>query len=261
MIPEKQICGECKIEKAAKFFTVRKKGNGKWVWLRLQCKECMNAKRKEQYKERRVVIIERNKIYAQNNKQVVSEQRKIWDKENKDYIKERKRLSYLKNKEEVKKNRKEYYYNNKDKVIESVKKYERNNKDAVNKRKSLNHIKRKSIDIDYKLSRLLKDRIRAALKNKGKKCLRTMALTGCTMDFLISHVESTFKEGMNWGNHGIYGWHLDHKVPCASFDLSKVEEQMKCFHWSNIQALWSTDNLKKSCKISEEYGNTNSGVT
>jgi hypothetical protein len=54
---------------------------------------------------------------------------------------------------------------------------------------------------------------------------------------------------MSWENYGLYGWHIDHILPCSSFDLLKPEEQRKCFHWSNMQPLWARDNLRKSAKI------------
>ena len=52
--------------------------------------------------------------------------------------------------------------------------------------------------------------------------------------------------GMSWDNMG--KWHLDHIKPCKTFDLSKQEEQLKCFNYKNIQPLWATDNLKKGSK-------------
>ncbi len=52
---------------------------------------------------------------------------------------------------------------------------------------------------------------------------------------------------MSWENYG--KWHVDHILPCASFDLGKPEEQFKCFNYKNLQPLWATDNLKKQAKI------------
>ena len=54
---------------------------------------------------------------------------------------------------------------------------------------------------------------------------------------------------MSWENYG--EWHIDHIKPCASFALSIEEEQHKCFHYSNLQPLWSIDNLKKGSKEME----------
>jgi hypothetical protein len=57
--------------------------------------------------------------------------------------------------------------------------------------------------------------------------------------------KTTFIEGMTWGKVISGEIHLDHIKPIASFDLSKPEEQKKCFHWSNYQCLWAFDNLSK----------------
>jgi hypothetical protein len=53
---------------------------------------------------------------------------------------------------------------------------------------------------------------------------------------------------MSWNNYGIKGWHIDHIKPCSSFDLSDLEQQKKCFHYTNLQPLWWYDNLIKSDK-------------
>ena len=42
--------------------------------------------------------------------------------------------------------------------------------------------------------------------------------------------------------------HIDHIKPCAKFDLTKKEEQEKCFHYTNLQPLWACDNLMKGSK-------------
>lgn len=51
---------------------------------------------------------------------------------------------------------------------------------------------------------------------------------------------------MSWDNFG--EWYIDHIKPCCSFDLTDIEQQKKCFHYTNLQPLWAIDNLKKSGK-------------
>jgi hypothetical protein len=75
---------------------------------------------------------------------------------------------------------------------------------------------------------------------------KTVELLGMTFAEFRPYIESLFKDGMSWENHG--EWHLDHIKPCASFDLSKEEEQKKCFHYTNLQPLWAKDNLIKGKK-------------
>jgi hypothetical protein len=78
-----------------------------------------------------------------------------------------------------------------------------------------------------------------------KRC-KTMELTGCSLEELTQYIESKFITGMSWENYG--EWHIDHIRPCASFNLEDIEEQKKCFHWSNLQPLWAKDNLRKGSR-------------
>ena len=48
---------------------------------------------------------------------------------------------------------------------------------------------------------------------------------------------------MTWDNMG--AWHIDHKLPLASFDLTKSEEQYRAFNYTNLQPLWALENLQK----------------
>jgi len=98
----------------------------------------------------------------------------------------------------------------------------------------------------------IKNRIRMNLGTRlwqvvSKKHGNTMELTGCTTEFLMTYIESKFADDMNWDNYG--KWHIDHIIPCASFDLESLEEQKKCFHWSNLQPLWAADNIRKGCRL------------
>ena len=125
------------------------------------------------------------------------------------------------------------------------------------KKKNYNHVKkynkdysyhRRNTDIYFRILNNLRTRLRQSVKTNSKKD-STLNLVGCSISFLRKHLENQFKEGMTWDNYGRNGWHIDHMIPCAAFNLTKEEEQRKCFHWSNLQPLWEFDNLSKGSKI------------
>jgi hypothetical protein len=164
-------------------------------------------------------------------KEYFKEYRRTHKKERKEY----KRVYDMKHKKEIKeydlkyKQRKKIYrYNNKNKIALYMRKY----------RKILNN----------KIKTNLRYRVWSVLKGVSKS-KSTMQLVGCSIKFLIKYLELRFMKDMSWHNYGLYGWHIDHIIPCASFDLSKPEEQRKCFHYTNLQPLWAFDNLSKNDKI------------
>ena len=101
-----------------------------------------------------------------------------------------------------------------------------------------------------KVSKLLRSRVLECLKKTNTvKTTRFNNLLGCSIEHAIKHIESLFKPGMSWDNHGLHGWHIDHILPCSRFDLTDVEQQKKCFHYTNLQPLWAKENLSKWCKL------------
>jgi hypothetical protein len=83
-------------------------------------------------------------------------------------------------------------------------------------------------------------RIKQALKSKkGSSILHI----GCGWDCLKKHLENQFQEGMTWENYGLFGWHVDHRVPLAS--ASTIEDLLPLLHFKNLQPLWARDNLSK----------------
>jgi len=109
-----------------------------------------------------------------------------------------------------------------------------------------NYVKsRRRADPAYKMMYVARGRLRRALNGQVKRD-RSMDILGCTPDELRAHLESQFKPGMTWENHGSNGWHVDHVIPCAFFDFSDRVEVRMCFHYSNLQPLWAHENRRKS---------------
>ena len=109
---------------------------------------------------------------------------------------------------------------------------------------------RKKADPLFRLVSILRGRMYGAIKRgKGKKAFKSMELLGCTPEEARIYLEKQFKPGMSWDNHGMYGWHIDHIIPIASFNLLDPEQQKKAFHYTNLQPLWAAENIAKSDKI------------
>lgn len=88
--------------------------------------------------------------------------------------------------------------------------------------------------------------LRAHFRGSAKGSPNTIALVGCTMQELAAYLEAQFLPGMTWDNRR--DWHIDHKRPCASFDLSDPIQQRECFHYSNLQPLWAAENFSKTSR-------------
>jgi len=152
---------------------------------------------------------------------------------------------YCRCKQCMKKSHRQYYIKNKDKIDKQHRDYYKNNKEISKLRSIKNAKNRRKVDIDFKLRNYLRTRIWNALK-MNIKSNSTTKLLGCSIEFLKYYLTKQFKPGMSWSNYG--KWHIDHIRPCCTFDLSKPEEQRKCFHYTNLQPLWAFDNLSKSKK-------------
>ncbi len=145
-----------------------------------------------------------------------------------------------------------WYIGNRDQVKRKVTEWSAKNPDQVRKKvtrwntKNPNYRKhRYSTDPHYKLRQNLRNRLNSAIKDNLKTGSAVRDL-GCSISELKAHLESKWQPGMSWENHGQYGWHIDHVVPLASFNLTDREQFLKACHFTNLQPLWAEDNLTKS---------------
>ena len=102
-------------------------------------------------------------------------------------------------------------------------------------------------NINFKLSDILRSRLRHAIKNNQKSGSAVKDL-GCSIDDLKKYLESKFQPGMSWDNHGFRGWHIDHIRPLSNFDLSVREQFLIACHYTNLQPMWWRQNIVKGNK-------------
>jgi hypothetical protein len=231
---ETKVCSKCGIEKeVCEFYKNPKKENE----IRPACKICMDKSSLKNY---------------YNNIEVEKERKRKYHKQ-----------YYLKNKEKENLRTKKFREDNLEKVKEiqrSSSKKIRENDPEKHRKKTMEWRKnnpkynveynknRKKVDEVFNLKTVMRSRIKSFLKLKNiTKQNKTFDIVGCTPQYLKEYIESKFIDGMNWSNHGLYGWHIDHIIPLSSANTE--DEIYKLCHYTNLQPLWSKDNLKKSNKV------------
>jgi hypothetical protein len=227
------------------------------------------AVRKREYNHaNRERIVAQNREYRSQNPERVKKWRSAHYVKFRDQIAIRDRERREKNREQLLAKDRQYHAKNREVRLAKMSEYAKKNREAialrmrewVQKNRTMlreaaarRYYERLKTEPAYKMLRTLRARQWQALKGQ-LRFTRTMELLGCTAQQAREHLESKFLPGMNWGNHGIGQgkWHIDHIIPCAAFDLTKEEEQARCFHWSNLQPLWAPHNLSKGAKFDYE---------
>jgi hypothetical protein len=237
---EKKICKKCgEIKEICEFG----KNNRKKDKINYICKSCDNLK---------------SKNYRLNNKEKIKKLNSECYKNNKKEILSKSKEYYLINKETIIKKNKKYYFENIDAVKITKKKYRDNNKDHFNKKSkeysqknrkllSQKDKERRNSDNLFRTIRYVRNRINQYFKSKNyKKDSKSFELVGCSPEFLKSHIESLFTDGMSWDLVGRC-IHIDHIIPLSSGKT--IDEVKKLCHYTNLQPLWAKDNLIKGKKI------------
>jgi len=164
-----------------------------------------------------------------------------WVSQNKDWISEYHVNYYRTHKKEVQ----EYKIKTRHHSAMYMRQWRKDHSPHLKDYKKRYHRDVESKQIEYRILHSLRGRLLQAL-NGTIKTKRTMEFIGCSMTQLKSHLSSQFQNGMDWDNYGRKGWHIDHIIPCSSFDMTNLDEQKKCFHYTNLQPLWWLDNCRKN---------------
>jgi hypothetical protein len=221
---EHKICIKCNQSKTLEYFYKTKRNK---TGYESKCKKC------------------KNKYTIDNNKKLGKEYfRKVVKKHND------------KNKDKIKIKNKKYWDLNKDYWLENdvrkeyMKEYMKINRGKLNK--YLNE--RYKNNIQFKLGMILRQRFKSAIK--GYKIHQIEDLISCPIEECKKHIEKQFHPEMTWENHGEI-WEIDHIKPCASFDLTDIEQQKQCFHYMNYQPLFKTTKIAESFGYKDQIGNRN----
>lgn len=238
-----RVCNKCKENKPLTDYYVR--NDGRVVRI---CKACNYIATKKHREENKAIVSAWQKEYRSRNKETLYEKKKEYRGKVADKIKAAKSLYYQENKERIEEKAKKYRAENKEIIFAWQKEYRGRNKEAL--RAKHKEYKRERIKSDpiFKLKRTISRRIHHALKDNYKS-ESTIKLLGCTPEEAKKHIESTFEPWMTWENHGFYTWHVDHRIPLASFDLTDPEQLAKACHYTNLQALPAKENLSKGAKL------------
>lgn len=233
-----KICTKCGKEAELSEFYKDKRGK---LGRKSECKECRSKLNKlnklsrqkynKEYRDRnREKLIKVSLDFYYNNREEILIKAKKYRKENLESLAIKQKERHQKNKEERNKQNKIWRIKNREKI-------------------TTQRTNRYKVDLNFKLKKVLRGRIWAVLRglNKSKT---TQDLLGCSIEELKQHLQSRFTKGMTWNNYGRGAdtWQIDHIKACAKFDLSKPSEQQVCFHYTNLQPLWTIDNIKKSNK-------------
>lgn len=108
---------------------------------------------------------------------------------------------------------------------------------------------RRAKDLLFKLDERINNRLNVHMKRFDLiRPGSAVGDLGCSLKEFKVYLESKFQDGMTWENWSHEGWHIDHIIALSNFDMSNREEFLKAVHYTNLQPLWSKENIAKGNK-------------
>ena len=183
--------------------------------------------------------------YNQKNREKIRTYNKVYRETNRERLKEARSVYYQNNKDKFKAAHLKRYGENRDERIKYVLKWQKENKAHRRKYEREYVRRRRASDPEYRARLACRMVLWNTIYRTGKPgTYRTASRRlGYSREQLIETIQSRFKPGMTWSNHG--EWHIDHKIPVAHF-VSKGETRPHIINaLCNLQPLWADDNRRK----------------
>lgn len=224
-------CLTCHCTKPIQRFTRRRADK---PWRIAHCHECRNARRRVKYNCSPVVIQQREVRRA------VAEAKPKWVRtytpEQIAHQREYKKAYDNANKHKIREYGKTRYANVKADPVK-LDELRRRSRSYVSRRLATDPVVRFIHNTRIRIRKLLGRRTASS---------RSLELLGASPAAALNYLT----DGVNLIPQG---YHIDHHVPVRFFDLSSKSEQLVCFNWRNLRLMLGADNIRKHCRLPDDY--------
>lgn len=202
---------------------------------------------------------EQQRIYRELNRERIREQQRAYRAENRDAINAKQRAIRAANVEAYRERERARRKSPEERAhaIEKTRQWIAANKERHLAWARSYRRRRLASDPVYKATVAMRRRFYMAIRNQiydgwNIRSGAAVRLLGCTMAEFVAYIESLWMPGMTWNNWSRDGWHIDHIMPLAAFDLADECQRSKACHYTNLRPLWAKDNLAKGSKCLSE---------
>ena len=162
------------------------------------------------------------------------------------------------NKTQIQETNSKYKKSHREQQRNSQRKYVENNKEKILENQRKRRKERFETEPLYKLKEQARRMIWLSFYRTDKaKREHTEKIIGCTLEQLTEHLVKTF-----FGNYGVeydgtQDVHIDHIIPISTAETE--EDVYRLCHYSNLQLLYATDNIRKNARLDYVLGGEMNG--
>lgn len=173
--------------------------------------------------------------------------RKVYRDKNIESIRAKQNAAYAENPAPIKERMAKRYAEKRKEILEKNRAYQRKNRDELRAYMREYVKSRRQRDEEFRMKAIIRNILSRAMRAGGQKMNgRTCELLGYTAQQLREHITPMLIKGMTWENYG--KWHIDHRRPLSSFDLSTLEGIRLANSLHNLQPMWAKKNMRKHAK-------------